>query len=67
MRCATGAPQLGQNLIRRILPQPAGMAELADAVDSKSTGSEDSCGFDSRSRHHILFSRTCDLFAGPGI
>ena len=48
-------------------PPAAGMAELADAVDSKSTGSEDSCGFDSRSRHQPYFSLTCDLFRAPGI
>ena len=35
----------------RCCPQ-AGMAELADAPDSKSGEVHSSCGFDPRSRHH---------------
>src|SRR5688500_5915092 len=44
------------------LPLAAGRAELADAAATKSSGSEDSCAFDSPSRHQPLFHPRCDLF-----
>jgi hypothetical protein len=40
---------------RAIIDRPAEVAELADAPDSKSGGTQVPCGFDSHLRHHCQF------------
>ena len=43
----------------------AGVAKLADALDSKSSGAYTPCGFDSRPRHHVKLRSKLHKFFVP--
>ena len=64
-RSATAAPVQRYNSKERrpqrqtLVPKSAGVAELADALDSKSSGISLPCGFDPHLQHHLRFRRPC--------
>ena len=57
MRYSRLAPDFRMAAVRRMPLDSidlAGVAKLADAQDLKSWDSKESCGFDSRPRHHVI-------------